>query len=1014
MKNSLRFISLLAALALSFAQYATAATLTGIVSNEATGTLLEAATVEVQPINIITRTDQIGRFDVPRLPYGTYQVTVSYTDLETQTKTVELTAENSSASLNFPLTSKIYQLETFVVAGEREGHAASIARQQAAENVKTVVAIDSYGFLANDNPADLLIRLPGITGNIDEDGNIASINIRGIDSSMNVVTFDGAQMATSAGLSSRAFRFYNINASTFEELEVIKAPTPKDDAGSLGGTVNMKTKSTLNMKGNRLITYQAGIKIAPSFFDYNPRRQDDPYAYNLAVGYKQIFSVFGGRRNLGLSFDYSHNENVSAKVQTTMLWGYSLADPTYISDVYYYDQIGQRTLDSGTLRFDYQFNKNNRIYLSTMILQSRETPNNGDEAYNVSIRANTPYATYINSNYTNSYTQFNYGRLEVAQGWVGFYDLQSRLQLGGEHVLGNWKIDYDLTYSGSRVDLNGNEGRPESGKRLTMTMYGIAGIYDTSASLEFPSFTQVGGAGNVTIPNDYLRNGNPNNTTYAGPGASGEPVVYLQDRQGTREADNYEGHLNAQTAISIFGQPVQITTGVAWRSQALSECNKTSRWRFRHDGDLTPFVYDDNKVDPRFGSITNIPRLDIHKLSVDLIKNPNHWEYGNYLYANGTEGNYTEGQYYYINNYRAGTYDLKEKVSAGYIMARTRFEKLGILAGVRFENTRFVGHAWKRQGNATDTGAYRDDPVGRANANYGTAPVEVRNDYNNYLPSVHFTYSFNKQLLARASWSTAMARANPKDLVPNVSINDTDERVTSYNDKLVPQYANNFDLSLEYYTKPAGLISVGVFRKQISDFIYTTITKVPGGPDNGFGGAYEGYDLYTKYNGASATVDGIELSYSQDLRFLPKPFDGFNLRVNYTLLKTEGDYGTFDMANPYAPRTLSTNDVPGFIPSSINARLSYRYKDFSTYASLNYTDEYLLTYSTDPSRLIYREARTTIDVGVAYRLFTWAELNFVISNVTDEPIVAYMGKESHRRYTIYNGPGVNFTVRGRF
>jgi hypothetical protein len=44
-------------------------------------------------------------------------------------------------------------------------------------------------------------------------------------------------------------------------------------------------------------------------------------------------------------------------------------------------------------------------------------------------------------------------------------------------------------------------------------------------------------------------------------------------------------------------------------------------------------------------------------------------------------------------------------------------------------------------------------------------------------------------------------------------------------------------LSLRYYFEPAGLISAGVFLKELKDFIFTQGGPiVGGGADNGFGG----------------------------------------------------------------------------------------------------------------------------------------------------------------------------------
>src|SRR6185295_10656906 len=106
--------------------------------------------------------------------------------------------------------------------------------------------------------------------------------------------------------------------------------------------------------------------------------------------------------------------------------------------------------------------------------------------------------------------------------------------------------------------------------------------------------------------------------------------------------------------------------------------------------------------------------------------------------------------------------------------------------------------------------------------------------------------------------------------------------VTQNNVNLKPQYAKSYDLMVEYYLRPAGVLSAGVFRKNITDFIATFSRLIPAGTDNGFGGAYSGYTLNTSTNLGTARIEGYELNYSQQLTLLPKPFDGLGIFGNYT------------------------------------------------------------------------------------------------------------------------------------
>lgn len=76
------------------------------------------------------------------------------------------------------LTADIYTLSKFVVSGEREGNALAITLQRNSTGVRNVVSADAFGSL-DGNPADLLVRLPGVSGTT-QDGDFRFVQIRGM------------------------------------------------------------------------------------------------------------------------------------------------------------------------------------------------------------------------------------------------------------------------------------------------------------------------------------------------------------------------------------------------------------------------------------------------------------------------------------------------------------------------------------------------------------------------------------------------------------------------------------------------------------------------------------------------------------------------------------------------------------------------------------------------------------------------------------------------------------------
>ena len=137
-------------------------------------------------------------------------------------------------------------------------------------------------------------------------------------------------------------------------------------------------------------------------------------------------------------------------------------------------------------------------------------------------------------------------------------------------------------------------------------------------------------------------------------------------------------------------------------------------------------------------------------------------------------------------------------------------------------------------------------------------------------PSIHLAYDLTNSLKAMASWSTSYGRPNFTQLVPGISISDAAMTVTMNNPAIGPQYSRNIDFSLQYYMKSSGLLTVGYFHKDISDYIITSSERrIGSGTENGFNGEYADYELFSTRNIGFAKVHGYEAEYRQMLSFLP-------------------------------------------------------------------------------------------------------------------------------------------------
>ena len=242
-------------------------------------------------------------------------------------------------------------------------------------------------------------------------------------------------------------------------------------------------------------------------------------------------------------------------------------------------------------------------------------------------------------------------------------------------------------------------------------------------------------------------------------------------------------------------------------------------------------------------------------------------------------------------------------------------------------------------------------------------------------------YQFTRNLQLRLSYSENIGRPNIGQLIPRTTVIDETQRVTTSNPSLEPQWAKNFDLSGEYYFEPAGLLTFGVFQKNIRKFIYTSSATIIGsGQDNGFDGEYAGYALTTQYNGGYAKVKGLEIGYNQQFTFLPGWLKGFGAFANATWMNAEGNYGAGN-----AIALVPNPRIAGFNPFIANVGVSYIQNRLNLRASFNYRHKYLVGFNANESRATYAAARPTLDLKTLYNVNRRLSLYLDVVNVLMEP-----------------------------
>lgn len=937
---------------------------TGTVTNTATGRTLEGARVYLPGANRETYTDEQGVFRFTNVAPGEITLQVSYTGLDPIEKSLSV-AGGGTARADFGLTSDVYTLGQFVVAGEREGNAQAITLQRQSPGVKSIVSADAFGNLAG-NPADLLIRLPGVEGQ-SMDGDIRYVRIRGMSQNLNTVTINGnrAANAASAG-TSREYQFEHTNADAIERMEVVKSPTPDMDGDSIGGAVNLVTKSAFDSSPERRISGSLGSMWRP----WDPRDSSFPKLRSYSLNYSEVFKdKLGVAVNLGYRVVPSIlSESMQSYQQLPN--GSTAAPYTYSVD--WRDSRIIRTRGGANLKLDYKLDDQVRFYLNGSVdfsderkTQYRETWQTNQSIAGVDGNGNFTGTGGIIPGFTETLTSVRpvtASTVELYPQYLHKVAKSNYLQLGAVHKYETLDLDYDVYQSYAETDYPGT-------REIAYLARGIGFTIDKSDHPYFPYITQTAGP-DLRDLNTYTQN------------------TYNSTIRNSK--DRYIGAaFNATKRFDTLA-PSWIKSGLRIRQQKRDMTDNSYRGNYvGPDGvmGVNPVtgLNDDNLA--QFGRGFTVPDTELSR-------------YANLPYANfpgdGREGIdqiFSQSPQLFkpdvarnVQNELNGRQNFEETITAAYIMGNIDLGNFSVMGGVRVEETDVQGEgalqylspeekarraAWV--GPVTDAEQER-----RTREEYGRRKTSEGKS-RDIFPGVHFKYTPIRNLVTRLSYATNIGRPAIGQLIPRTTINDDNQTVSTTNPNLKAQRADNFDASLEYYFEPAGVISVGVFLKEIDRFIYTASGAVVGtGPDNGFDGNYVGYTLTTQYNGGSARIRGLELNYNQQFTNLPGFWSGFGAYATYTKMDIEGDYES-------GGGLQSTSEVPGFNPMTANAGISYIRGKLTVRLQYNYTDEFLSSYNANESRLWYTIRRRTVDVKTMYRLTDKIDAYLDFNNILDEP-----------------------------
>ncbi len=1002
--------------------------ISGRVSSEA-GDYLENAQVSVNNTNLQAVTDAAGRYHLPGVPRGPAVLRVFYTGLEIREITVDVPV-GGAVTQNVELGSRqaegqpITKLDPFTISASREMSVAALAvnEQRFASNIKNVVAADAFGDVSQGNVGEFIKYLPSITADF-ADPNIISISVRGLPSNLTQVTSDGAQMASAhTGGSTRVFQFDQVSINNISRVELTKVPTPADPADSLGGIVNLISKSAFERKSAQL-NYRMYLNgrhghlstsRLPDTLDKKRYRvlPNADFTYTVPVNDRFGLVVSGISAN---SFD---ERRVAARVYNTSLAnsGASVTNPFLQSFIL---QNAPRFIyrDSLSLKAEWRVTPN--AVLSAGVERSgflqyfgmnQLTVNSGTTA--------VPLASGQPLTFGPDFTRGAGGRGSLTMDGQ-YFDIRGATNLGNVRYRfdnGTWQIKAAASQSKSTTRFaDTGDGHFYT---LTTQLGAGAAFVGSPFTVNFLDITHEGPR-NLDIRDSQDRAvdiTNPKNFQLASASSLPRDVV----------AQVQTINLSVRRRINKLPFPFAAEAGASQRTQKNDTRLGSSTWSYNGPDGSTA------TADPASPYLANV-MYDTRDAGFGFYNIP--WVSPTKAYSawQATPGLFTQtvAQQVAAETFRIGrSEEIQETVSAGYVEFEGRFfrNRLRVLTGVRYEETVDKGSGalseptavYVREANGQFAHDSRGNLIRKPEAGaVGSLEqlkltlferaAQANRSYDGYYPSLHLTYNISSNLQARFAYAKTYGRPNFNQVIPNATINDFDGAnaggalgtINVRNPGLRPWSAENFDLSVEHYTDAGGMYTVGVYRKNLDGFFQQRVKLATAADLEALDldSRYVDYQLTTTYNLGKGHVTGVELNGRQPLQAFGRWGRWFEVFSNATLFK-------------------DTNSIDG---RTINAGVTVRVKPVTFETKVNYRSESrrAAVAAMGPDAYEYEGARTTVDVTLTWSVGKRVSVFASSSNaLNDDPSADRRGPQTpeyaKRFREQYYGALYSLGVRGTF
>lgn len=900
------------------------------------------------------------------------------------------------------------QIEVVTVTGVYQADLKARAMERDSDTFSTVIATDDLGNFVDQNVAESLRRVPGVTLERSE-GEGKYVAVRGLGPKFVSVSMNGSELSGVGD--DRKVGLDGVSGDSLGAIEIFKTLTPDMNLNSIGGSVNIKAisaydrgKNTLKLKAQSSYN-QLSEEYSPKFsFDGTQLFLDEKIGVGFAVSYED-------RKT-----QVDENRHHSTRSLNVLSGGIGLtpeelaAAPSILipSQVENRRELARRKRTNATLNVEFKPNDESFYYLrgnysnyTDEDIALREYYNfyNGDQADEVIfVDAQTKAFAVSDIDVMNQYF--------IQEG----EKTTTNYSIGGQNLIGdNWTIDYEYAYSESE-DLGVGDRRVQFRERENI-VYGRA--FRDRIDARVLTHEEAAYLGGFEL--------DPNDDVFAGE-ADGDisdlsnmefDNLFMEDSVRTDEITSIKANLRRDFDLEHLNY---IKVGFTYNERVHN--NNKDRWSYVPAADdcggdqacittVTSNITDYNYAIPdAHFDYPFVSQNDVEYI-VDTSVITRESATGGEVSIDSTKDDYV----------------LTEDTYAAYVMAEVPVnDEVTVITGVRYANTKFAS-----TGNLS---LENDDwEFGGTHTLDLAIPLpEASIEYSEFFPSFHLRYEPSDDILVRTSLWTSYTRPSFKQargfakfdndisLCDPVSGNcynrpdgqsaielqnyilGPDNALQVGNPNLVAMTSNNLDASIGWYPSPDLFFEVALFYKDIDNFIVDvrgiplSLDQLPLTlPVNQVTDFVIPQDLALNQvditlNGDKATVFGMELSYNQFFE------NGLFWQSNMTLVESEAQLD----------RTIRVDKMrlPGQADMTANISFGYEDDDFSVRLIANYRDIILEDVGACGADApddecfdymdVYQDDLVTVDFKAKYDVTNKLTVYFDAINLTEQSDLRYI------------------------